>query len=81
MAAAKLAQRGGTFSRNAVREELGLTRQQWDSGYTAIFQGMRSDHPGGAPPVGARFESVFRRVERGEYVLTLYGQRIARELS
>jgi predicted RNase H-like HicB family nuclease len=68
------------FSRDDVRKQLGLTRTQWDRGYTAIFQGMRDDHPGGAPPVSRRFEKVFHRVQRGRFVLSDFGKRRAHEL-
>lgn len=68
-----------TFTRKDIRDELGLTREEWLSGYTAIFQGMRIDHPGGAPNVTQRFKGVFKRIERGKYTLTRYGQQILKE--
>jgi hypothetical protein len=43
-------------------------------------QAMRSDHPGGAPPIGARFKGVFRRVERGRYTLTDKRKQLLEEL-
>jgi hypothetical protein len=39
------------FSRNEVRLQLSLDSHEWLSGYTAIFQAMRIDHPGGAPDI------------------------------
>ncbi len=69
------ADRKGTFSRKAVREHLGLSSRQWQSGYTAIFQGMRDDHPGGAPAVGALYSGVFHRVGPGTYALSDKGRR------
>jgi len=48
-AAAALVARGQReLSRKGIRQELGLTPAEWESGYTAIFQGMREDHPGRA---------------------------------
>jgi hypothetical protein len=51
----------------------------WLNGYTAIFQGMRIDHPGRAPAVGERFSAAFCRVPHGRYKLTDKGKRLARE--
>jgi len=67
------------FSRNQVRKKIGVDSKTWLNGYTAIFQGMRIDHPGKAPPVGERFQNVFQRVRRGVYVLTDKGRRLAME--
>ncbi len=77
-AAAALAGANGrrTFSRKTVREYLGLDNRAWQSGYTAIFQGMRDDHPGGAPPVGDLYSGVFHRVDRGTYELSDKGRRV-----
>ena len=71
-AAAALAGADGrkTFSRKAVREYLGLNNRAWQSGYTAIFQGMRDDHLGGAPKVGNSYSGVFHRVDLGTYELS-----------
>jgi predicted RNase H-like HicB family nuclease len=80
-AAAALVARGKReFSRKEVRDEIGLSHADWQSGYMAIFQGMRDDEPGGAPSVGKRFRNVFHRVERGRYVLTKVGEDRVREL-
>jgi hypothetical protein len=49
--------------------------------YTAIFQGMREDQPGGAPQVPKQFKGVFRRIQHGRFTLTEVGRRRARELS
>ncbi len=67
----------GTFSRKAVREHLGLTNREWQSGYTAIFQGMRDDHPGSAPQVGPEYSDVFHRVSPGMYQLSGKGRLFA----
>ena len=65
-----------TFSRRAVRDCLGLSNRAWQSGYTAIFQGMRDDHPGDAPSVGALYSGVFHRVGPGTYVLSAKGRHV-----
>ena len=77
-AAAALAGADGrkTFSRKAVRDYLGLNNRAWQSGYTAIFQGMRDDHPGGAPKVGDSYSGVFHRVDLGTYELSAKGRRL-----
>ena len=77
-AAAALAGASGrrTFTRKAVREYLGLDNRTWQSGYTAIFQGMRDDHPGGAPQVGDSYSALFHRVDRGTYELSVKGRRL-----
>jgi hypothetical protein len=60
-----------TFTRKDIREYLQLSPKEWQNGYTAIFQGMREDHPGGAAPqVGQDYRDVFYRVDRGLYRLT-----------
>jgi len=64
------------FRRVDVRDELSLSHDEWMSGYTAIFQGMRIDHPGGAPKVASRYKDVFERVNRGKYVLTEKGKKV-----
>ncbi|MGB3905235.1 MAG: hypothetical protein WBB22_09950 [Anaerolineae bacterium] len=68
------------LTRAEVRKVIGLSSREWQYGYTAIFQGMRVDHPGGAPDVGDRWKGVFRRVEYGKYVLTDRGQELVRAL-
>lgn len=68
-----------TFSRREIRDKIGVKHDRWMSGYTAIFQGMRSDHPGKAPDVGKKFKKVFRRIECGIYTLTEYGKQLLKE--
>lgn len=68
------------FTRKDVRDEIGVSSHVWLYSYTAIFQAMRMDHPGGAPEINARFKNVFKRVERGKFMLTPYGMRLAEEL-
>jgi hypothetical protein len=64
------------FSRIDVRRQLRVESDTWLNGYTAIFQGMRVDHPGGAPGVGEKFAGTFRRVGHGRYVLTEKGRSL-----
>ena len=66
------------FSRLDVRQQLRLESDTWLNGYTAIFQGMRADHPGDAPGVAEEFTGVFRRVGHGRYVLTDKGRSLLR---
>ena len=68
-----------TFSRRQVRDQIGIDQDEWMKGYTAIFQAMRADHPGGAPPIGEKFRGVFQRVSHGEYVLTYYGKELLKQ--
>ena len=68
------------FTRDQVRKRIGVTRDRWMAGYTAIFQGMREDHPGGAPSIGSKWKGAFRRIGHGEYVLTSRGQELLGEL-
>lgn len=79
-AVAKLVGQGkNLFTRKEVRDEIGVSQHEWLYRYTAIFQGMRTDHPGGAPEVGERFRGVFQRIERGKYALTDYGKRLVNQ--
>ena len=66
-----------TFTRKMVRDRLGVDAHAWQSGYTAIFQGMRDDHPGKAPRVHDTAVGVFHRVKRGTYKLSTTGRRRA----
>jgi len=68
-----------TFGRREIRDQIGIKHDKWMLGYTAIFQGMRSDHPGKAPNVGKKFKNVFRRIEHGVYILTDYGKQLLKE--
>jgi hypothetical protein len=70
----------GTFTRDQVRQQIGLSRNIWESGYTAIFQGMRDDHPGGAPDPSPKFRNLFYRIEHGKYQLCKDGERLASKL-
>ena len=67
------------FSREEIRRITGVNRAVWNASYSATFQGMRVDQPGGAPDVGARFKGVFRQVERGRHTLTEDGRRLLDE--
>jgi hypothetical protein len=70
----------GIFTREQVRQRIGISRDRWMSVYTAIFQGLRDDHPGGAPDPGSEFRNVFNRVEHGKYQLSKDGERLAIKL-
>jgi len=67
------------FTRKEVRDQIGISHHDWLYRYTAVFQGMRIDHPGGAPEVGKKFKGVFQRVERGKYILTAHGKQLLKE--
>jgi len=71
----------GIFIREQVRRQIGVSREKWEPGYTAIFQGMRDDHPGGAPDPGSIFRTVFHRFELGKYQLCKDGGGFALDLS
>jgi hypothetical protein len=81
-AAALVVQEGKEiFTRADIRDRVGVDRDTWISSYTPIFQGMRADQPGGAPPVGARYKGVFRKVEHGKHTLTPYGRELLRDFA
>jgi len=65
-----------TFARRDIREQIGISYKEWMSGFTAIFQAMRTDHPGGAPHIGDKYRNVFKRIARGNYTLTDYGKSV-----
>lgn len=69
-----------TFTREDVRRRIGVDRDVWMGGYTAIFQAMRCDHPGGAPNIGSEWVEMFERVSHGVYRLTPQGRTLARRL-
>lgn len=64
------------FSRKDIRDQIRIDPHTWLYSYTAIFQSMRVDHPGGAPPVGKRYEGVFQQVSYGKHTLTEYGKQL-----
>jgi len=64
------------FSRDDIRRALGLNMEDWMSGYTSIFQAMREDEPGGAPPIDKKYRGVFRQVKHGVHALTPYGNTL-----
>lgn len=68
------------FTREEIRERIGVDREEWNASYSPTFQAMRIDQPGGAPPIGDRWRGVFRRVEHGRYVLTERGRELWQEL-
>ena len=70
----------GIFTRDKVRQQIGVSRDRWMAGYTAIFQGMRSDHPGGAPDPGPMFRNVFCRLEHGKFQFSDNGEALITRL-
>ncbi len=68
-----------TFTREEIRQKIGVDREQWVASYSPIFQGMRADQPGGAPNVGVRFKGIFQQVEHGKHTLTEHGKQMIRE--
>jgi hypothetical protein len=68
------------FRRVDVREHLGLSPALWSKSHSPLFQGMRIDHPGGAPHVAEEYRGVFRRVTYGVYTLTDNGRLIVGQL-
>jgi len=68
------------FSRSEVRHAVGVSADEWMQSYTPVFQGMRVDQPGGAPPVGARRSGAFRRIFCGRYEFTPRGRQLLHEL-
>jgi hypothetical protein len=69
------------FTREEIRVQIGVSREQWHASYSPTFQGMRKDQPGGAPQVAARFKGVFRQVEHGRHTLTRYGRELLQEIA
>lgn len=69
------------FTRRQIRKQLGIDQETWMASYTAIFQSMRVDHPGGAPEVAVKFRGVFQRIAHGTYTLTLYGKQLLQEFT
>ncbi len=65
----------GVFTRDDVRHQAGVPSAEWNPSYSPTFQGMRADHPGGAPRVAEPYQKVFARVGHGQYVLTETGRR------
>jgi Flp pilus assembly protein TadD len=64
------------FSTDCIRRALGLSVEEWRSGYAAIFQAMREDDSGGAPQLSTKYRGVFRQVRRNVYTLTPYGHQL-----
>ncbi len=67
------------FTREEIREQIGIDHEKWHASYSPVFQGMRSDQPGGAPSVGERYKNVFQQVEFGKHTLTEYGKNLLKE--
>lgn len=69
------------FTREEVRHQAGISHEVWKASYSPIFQGMRVDHPGGAPKVATKFQGVFQQVACGKHMLTGYGCMLLREVA
>jgi hypothetical protein len=67
------------FSRDDIRVQAKISREDWEA-YSATFQGMRSDEPGGARNVGTRYKNVFKQVSHGKHTLTDYGRQLIAEV-
>jgi len=78
-AVATLVHQQEVFSRNDVRIAANISDSDWNS-YSAIFQAMRSDHPGGAPKIREESRNVFQRVAHDKHTLTDYGRRLVAEI-
>jgi NH3-dependent NAD+ synthetase len=81
MAVETLSGRDGSlvFSQDEIRHQAGLDRTEWNRGYSAIFQAMRADHPGGAPSIRQEFRGVFTQVAHGKHKLSDYGRTLIKE--
>jgi len=73
--------KNAVFTRDEVRRQAGISRKEWDASYSPVFQAMRTDQPGGAPNVAARFKGVFQQVAHGKHKLTEYGLKLVREMA
>ena len=69
------------FTREEIRHRLGIARERWHSSYSPLFQAMRADHPGGAPPIRKEFQGVFKQVARGRHTLTDHGRALVKRKS
>ena len=69
-----------SFSRKDIRDSLGVNHENWTAGFSPVFQSMRVDQPGGAPAVAEQYRNVFKRINRGTYVLTEYGISLVEEM-
>ena len=66
------------FSHDDVKRKIGSEREMWKS-YSATFQAMRSNHPGGAPPMTERYRNVFEQIEHGKHRLIPSGLELVTE--
>lgn len=66
------------ITRDDVRRKIGLSRDEWMAGFTAIFQAMRADQPVGAPRIREEYREILKRVKHGIYQLTHYGEEYVR---
>ncbi len=67
------------FTRQEIRDALKVDAERWTASYAPNFQGMRIDHPGGAPNVNQVYKGIFRRISYGRYELTDHGKTVLEE--
>jgi len=64
------------FSKDDVRKTLGLSDEDWRSGYRAIFRAMREDQPEGAAQIDEKYRNLLRTVRHGVCALTPHGSQV-----
>lgn len=69
------------FTREEIRNQAGVEREEWNKSYSPTFQGMRAAPAGKGPSVGERFKNIFEQVEHGKYQLTDYGKNLIKEIN
>ena len=61
------------FSRQDIKNHLGLSTREWDLGYTGSFQGMVDNCPPLRNKISPKYRAVFTRIGKGIYTFTNYG--------
>ena len=61
------------FTRNDIKNMLGLTTQEWDMGYTGDFQGMINGVPPLKNKIRPKYRDVFVRVKPTIYTFSEKG--------
>jgi hypothetical protein len=64
------------FTRSQIRDLLHINPEKWNSSFNPVFQSMRADQPGGAPGVKNSYRNIFKRTDRGVYILTEIGREL-----
>ncbi len=60
---------------NAIKNQLKLSNQEWQSGYSKTFNAMRVGSST-CLQIGQKYRNVFEKVYHGCYYLTDYGETI-----